>query len=110
MCIHTVEVERPDGSPKVNFAVLLLLRSEELGRAAYMGVRTPPMGVYRTAIVQGLSIEHGRGERRQFSPVKTEVISITLKDTVHDIPLVRGRAEAAARVKSSACVTHRPNT
>ena len=38
------------------------------------------MGLYRTAIVQGLSIEHGRGERRQFSPVKTEVISITLKD------------------------------
>ena len=38
------------------------------------------MGVYRTAIVQGLSIAHGRGERRQFCPVKTEVISITLKD------------------------------
>ena len=36
---HTVEeVERSDGSPKVNFAVLLLLRSEELGRTAYMGV------------------------------------------------------------------------
>ena len=29
-CIHTVEVERPDGSPKVDFAMLLLLRSEEL--------------------------------------------------------------------------------
>ena len=41
------------------------------------------MGVYRTAIVQGLSIEHGRGERRQFSPVKTEVISIPLKDTLY---------------------------
>ena len=35
---HPVEVERSDGSPKVNFAVLLLLRSEELGRTAYMGV------------------------------------------------------------------------
>ena len=31
------------------------------------------MGVYRTAIVQGLGIAHGRGERRQFSPVKSEV-------------------------------------
>ena len=40
------------------------------------------MGVYRTAIVQGLSIAHGPGERRQFSPVKSEVISVTLKDTV----------------------------
>ena len=38
-CIHTVEVERPDGSLKVNFAVLLLPRSEELGRTAYMGVQ-----------------------------------------------------------------------
>ena len=37
--IHTVEVERPDGSPKVNFAVLLLLRSEELGRTAHMGAQ-----------------------------------------------------------------------
>ena len=36
-CIHTIEVERPDGSPKVDFAVLLLLRSEEPGRYAYMG-------------------------------------------------------------------------
>ena len=38
-CIHTVEVERPDGSPKVDFAMLLLLRSEELGRSAYMGAQ-----------------------------------------------------------------------
>ena len=37
--IHTVEVERPDGSPKVDFAMLLLLRSEELGRTAYMGAQ-----------------------------------------------------------------------
>ena len=42
--------------------------------------------VQRTAIVQGLSIEHGRGERRQFSPVKTEVISKPLKDTAVDGP------------------------
>ena len=39
------------------------------------------MGLYRTAIVQGLSIAHGRGERRQFSPVKTQIISIPLEDT-----------------------------
>ena len=30
------EVDPPDGSPKVDFAMLLLLRSEELGRTAYM--------------------------------------------------------------------------
>ena len=38
------------------------------------------MGVYRTAIVQGLSIAHGRGERRQFCPGIPEVISKTLED------------------------------
>ena len=38
-CIHTVEVERPDGSPKVDFAMLLLLRSEELVRSAHMGAQ-----------------------------------------------------------------------
>ena len=42
--------------------------------------QSPPMVVYRTAIVQGLSIAHGQGERRQFCPVKTEVISKPLKD------------------------------
>ena len=35
----SLEVERPDGSPKVDFAMLLLLRSEELGRSAYMGAQ-----------------------------------------------------------------------
>ena len=35
----TVEVERPDGSPKVDFAMLLLLRSEELGSTAHMGAQ-----------------------------------------------------------------------
>ena len=39
---------------------------------------SPPMVVYRTAIVQGLSIAHGQGEGRQFSPVKSEVFSIRL--------------------------------
>ena len=34
---------------------------------------SPPMVVYRTAIVEGLSIAHGRGERCQFCPVKSEV-------------------------------------
>ena len=37
--------------------------------------------MYRTAIVQGLSIAHGQGERHQFSPAKAEVISKTLEDT-----------------------------
>ena len=39
---------------------------------------SPPMVVYRTAIVEGLSIAHGRGEHCQFCPVKSEVISDTL--------------------------------
>jgi hypothetical protein len=30
-CIHTVEVDPPDGSPKDDFRMVLVLRSEELG-------------------------------------------------------------------------------
>ena len=38
------------------------------------------MGLYRTAIVQGLSIAHGRGERHQNRPPIGSLISIGLKD------------------------------
>ena len=42
--VHTrrrsqVEIDPPEGSPKVNFKMVLILRSEELGRTAYMGVQ-----------------------------------------------------------------------
>ena len=43
---------------------------------------SPPMGVYRTAIVQGLSSAHGRERRRENKPAKEDVISVTLKDSV----------------------------
>ena len=39
------------------------------------------MGLYRTAIVQGLSIVHGRGARRQIRPAFWVFILVTLKDT-----------------------------
>ena len=42
---------------------------------------SPPIGLYGTAIVQGLSTAHGREERRQFRPSFGEVISKTLKDS-----------------------------
>ena len=77
---HHRSSERSDGSPKVNFAVLLLLRSEELGRAAYMGVHPTHGSVQDSHIVQGLSIAHGRGERRQLSPGLPDVISKTLEE------------------------------
>ena len=34
-----VEIDPPEGSPKVDFRMVLVLRSEELGRTAYMGVQ-----------------------------------------------------------------------
>ena len=56
------------------------------------------MGVYRTAIVQGLSIAHGRGERRQFCPGIPELISITLKDS--------GRGGGGEKVSRLECTRH----
>ena len=43
-CVHTrrrnqVEIDPPEGSPKVDFRMVLVLRSEELARNAYMGVQ-----------------------------------------------------------------------
>ena len=38
-CIHAVEIDPPEGSRKVDFRMVLVLRSEELGRTAYMGVQ-----------------------------------------------------------------------
>ena len=38
------------------------------------------MGLYRAVMVEGLSIAHGREERRQFCPFFPVFISITLKD------------------------------
>ena len=42
---------------------------------------SPPMGLYRTAIVQGLSSAHGRGERRPFKQFFGYVCRVTLEDT-----------------------------
>ena len=67
-CIHTVEVERPDGSPKVDFAMLLDYSGAKSWSDLLIWAHNPPIGVYRTAIVQGLSIAHGRGGRRQICP------------------------------------------
>ena len=67
-------------------------RRSTLGWCWYSGVKSwpelliwaysPPMGLYRTAIVQGLSTAHGREERRQICPEISEFISKPLKDTV----------------------------
>ena len=60
----------------------MVLRSEELARIAYMGV-SPPMVLYRTAIVEGRSSAHGREQRRQIKPdFFGKLSSIGLKDTV----------------------------
>ena len=76
------QVEIDPGSPKVDFRMVLVLRSEELAKIAYIG-RTgyspPAWDVYRTAIVEGLNSAHGRGQRRQNKPVFSEVLSIGLK-------------------------------
>ena len=37
--VNTVEVDRPERSPKADFTTVLVLRSEELGRTAYMDVQ-----------------------------------------------------------------------
>ena len=34
-----IEIDPPEGSPKVDLRMVLVLRSEELGRTAYMGVQ-----------------------------------------------------------------------
>ena len=45
LCAYTrrrrsqVEIDPPEGSPKVDFRMVLVLRSEELARTAYMGVQ-----------------------------------------------------------------------
>ena len=36
------EIDPPEGSPKVDFRVVLVLRSEELGRTAYMYMGVQP--------------------------------------------------------------------
>ena len=37
-CRSQVEIDPPEGSPKVDFTMALVLRSKELGRTAYMAV------------------------------------------------------------------------
>jgi hypothetical protein len=39
MCNHAFQFDRPRGSLKVGFRMVLVLRSDELGRTAYMGVQ-----------------------------------------------------------------------
>ena len=82
-CIHTVEVRSKMTLPRGH-------RRSTLGWCWYSGAKSwpelliwaysPPMGLYRTAIVQGLSVTHGRGGRRLFCPSNCHVISVTLKD------------------------------
>ena len=43
-CVHThrrslVEIDSPEGSPKVDFTMVLVLRSEELDRSGCMGAQ-----------------------------------------------------------------------
>ena len=38
-CRSQVEIDPAERSPKVDFTMVLVLRSEELGRTAYMGVQ-----------------------------------------------------------------------
>ena len=82
-CIHTVEVRSKLTLPRGH-------RRSTLGWCWYSGVKSwaelliwaysPPMGLYRAVMVEGLSIAHGREERRQFCPFFPVFISITLKD------------------------------
>ena len=84
-CIHTVEVRSKLTLPRGH-------RRSTLGWCWYSGVKSwaelliwaysPPMGLYRAVMVEGLSIAHGREERRQFCPFFPVFISIRLKDTV----------------------------
>ena len=84
-CIHTVEVRSKLTLPRGH-------RRSTLGWCWYSGVKSwaelliwaysPPMGLYRAVMVEGLSIAHGREERRQFCPFFPVFISITLKDIV----------------------------
>ena len=53
---------------------------------------------YRSHKLLGHSRGHGRDlESRQFSPVKTEVISVTFKDTAESCRVCGARADARAR-------------
>ena len=82
-CIHTVEVRSKLTLPRGH-------RRSTLGWCWYSGVKSwaelliwaysPPMGLYRAVMVEGLSIAHGREERRQFCPFFPVFISIRLKD------------------------------
>ena len=62
-CIHAVEIDPPEGSPKVDFRMVLILRSEELGRTAYMGAYSPPMGLYRGQPWFKVLVSHMVGRR-----------------------------------------------
>ena len=55
--VHTrrrsqVEIDPPEGSPKVDFRMVLVLRSKELGRTAYMGVQ-PTHGTVQDRALPG---------------------------------------------------------
>ena len=52
--IHThrrsqVEIDPAEGSPKVDFRMVLVLRSEELARTAYMGIQ-PTHGTVKDSL------------------------------------------------------------
>ena len=84
-CIHVVEVRSKSTLPRDH-------RRSTLGWCWYSGAKSwpelliwaysPPMGLYRTAIVQGLSIAHGREEGRQNRHSFLTFISKSLKDSM----------------------------
>ena len=51
----TVVLGRSWGGQLYSRSEVLLLRTVEVGQAAYMGSEGPPIGLYRKAVVQGLS-------------------------------------------------------
>ena len=98
-CIHVVEVRSKSTLPRDH-------RRSTLGWCWYSGAKSwpelliwaysPPMGLYRTAIVQGLSRAHGREQHRKNCPHFGAVIWDPLKDK-EKCPKVRAAARMEGR-------------
>ena len=107
-CICAVEVRSKSTLPSGH-------RRSTLGWCWYSGAKSwpelltwaysPPMGLYRTVIVQGLSSAHGREQRRPSKPSFSYVISIGLKDMCLYVPMLARAGIDRSQVQRDTTVT-----
>ena len=72
--------DRPRGSPKVDFRIWCWYSGAKSWAELLIWAYSPPMGLYRTAIVQGLSSTHGPEGGRKNRQSFWTFNAVTLKD------------------------------